>query len=574
MNYPIWLVPGSGLLIAAISVLHVFVSHFAIGGGLFLVVYETIARRRGDPSLLGYVRIHSRFFLLLTLVLGALTGVGIWFTIGLVHPQATSTLIQLFVWVWAVEWTFFATEIAAAMVYYYGWDRLSPRTHLTVGWIYFISAWMSLFVINGILTFMLTPGAWVETGALADAFFNPTFWPALAVRTLICFGLAGLYAMLTASFLADRRLKGEVVRIAAWGWGLPSLVLLAPALAWYAVQAGAAGLPVREVMGVTQPGLAALLGAILSGTPAGGYPPAQTAAFWGLLTVFALGLYFLIAGTAASRLRAVIAVPAMILGLVAFGSFEWIREDLRKPFVLARVMFVNGVRVPLPPAPGRGGMETDAWSLDHLNRAGVLEAARWHAPDPDPEPPDRRLVEGRRVFQLLCRSCHTEQGYLAVRPLVAGRPEGALRTVLDGLSRPVDAAGNPTPWWSPELRIASWRDRRMPPLAGTWEERDALAAYLAWLGGTYRTDANGAEESGLGRQVFEERCMVCHGAEADWPMTRVGAGRSAAQFLELLDRLEELNPIMPPFVGTSDEAQVLAEYLEELAAGPAQEVVR
>ena len=105
MNYPIWGVPASGLFIAVIAVVHVFISHFAVGGGLFLVWYETRARRESDADLLTYVRLHSRFFLLLTLVLGALTGVGIWFTIGLVQPQATSTLIQFFVWGWASEWT-------------------------------------------------------------------------------------------------------------------------------------------------------------------------------------------------------------------------------------------------------------------------------------------------------------------------------------------------------------------------------------------------------------------------------------------------------------------------------------
>ena len=107
-----------------------FVSHFAVGGGLFLVVTEARARRAGDAELLDYVRRHSRFFILLTLVFGAITGVGIWFTIGLVHPSATSSLIQLFVWFWAIEWVFFATEIAAALVYYYGWDRLPRHQHL------------------------------------------------------------------------------------------------------------------------------------------------------------------------------------------------------------------------------------------------------------------------------------------------------------------------------------------------------------------------------------------------------------------------------------------------------------
>ena len=39
MNYPFWEVPviGGGLVIGIIAILHVFVSHFAVGGGLFLL---------------------------------------------------------------------------------------------------------------------------------------------------------------------------------------------------------------------------------------------------------------------------------------------------------------------------------------------------------------------------------------------------------------------------------------------------------------------------------------------------------------------------------------------------------
>jgi len=45
-------------------------------------------------------------------VVGAVTGVGIWFTIGLIAPEATSNLIHTFVWVWAIEWVFFLVEAA------------------------------------------------------------------------------------------------------------------------------------------------------------------------------------------------------------------------------------------------------------------------------------------------------------------------------------------------------------------------------------------------------------------------------------------------------------------------------
>ena len=106
--------------------------------------------------------------MLTTLVAGALTGVGIWFVIGLLNPAATELLIHHFVWGWAIEWTFFVLEILAAILYYSGWKRLSPRAHLALGWVYFAAAWLSLAVINGILSFMLTPGRWLETRSFWD----------------------------------------------------------------------------------------------------------------------------------------------------------------------------------------------------------------------------------------------------------------------------------------------------------------------------------------------------------------------------------------------------------------------
>ncbi|NUM78345.1 hypothetical protein HUU40_28625, partial [candidate division KSB1 bacterium] len=90
MNYPVWDVSfGAGLLIAIVSITHVFVSHFAVGGGLFLVLTEKKAYRENDAALLNWLKTHTRFFVLLTVVFGAISGVGIWFTIALIHPSAT-----------------------------------------------------------------------------------------------------------------------------------------------------------------------------------------------------------------------------------------------------------------------------------------------------------------------------------------------------------------------------------------------------------------------------------------------------------------------------------------------------
>jgi len=227
MHYPFWDQPiGYGVLMAVIAVFHVFVSHFAIGGGLYLVVNEHLARRDGDMARLAFLEKLSKFFAMVTLVAGALTGVGIWFVIGLLAPAATEALIHNYVWGWATEWTFFVVEIAAAMLYFYGWKRLTAKAHLTLGWIYFVAAWLSLAVINGILTFMLTPGRWLVTGDFWQGFFNPTYWPSLVLRTGVCVMLAGLYALLVASRLEAGDFKARTVRQAA-GWAVVGLAVTA-----------------------------------------------------------------------------------------------------------------------------------------------------------------------------------------------------------------------------------------------------------------------------------------------------------------------------------------------------------
>ncbi len=178
-----------------------------------------------------YVRHHSKFFALLTVVLGAVTGVGIWFTIGLVSPEATSSLIHTFVWGWAIEWVLFFVEIAAALIYAYHWDTLDRQTHLIVGWIYFVAAWASLVVINGIITYMLTPGRWLETGKFWDGFFNPTYWPSLWIRTTMAVALAGIFGLVTAMWESSP-LRERVVRWAGW-WLVLGIALLLPLGRWY-----------------------------------------------------------------------------------------------------------------------------------------------------------------------------------------------------------------------------------------------------------------------------------------------------------------------------------------------------
>ncbi|MGH7810140.1 MAG: cytochrome ubiquinol oxidase subunit I, partial [Candidatus Binatia bacterium] len=177
MEFPFWYVPflTAPMLIPLVAVPHVIVAQFAVGAGILLADLVRRAHRDRNAVALDYLRRLARFIVLLTVVFGAVSGVGIWWTIGLASPETTSALIKIFVFGWAAEWTAFVVELVAAFAFYYLWDHLTPREHIIIGWIYAGAAWVSLVLITGITSFMLTSGDWTPERGFFTAFFNPSF---------------------------------------------------------------------------------------------------------------------------------------------------------------------------------------------------------------------------------------------------------------------------------------------------------------------------------------------------------------------------------------------------------------
>lgn len=423
MNYPFWEIPflGGGLLIAGIAVVHVFIAHFAIGGGLFLALAERKATRENDAPLKDFLKTHTRFFVLLTLVLGALTGVGIWFTISTVHPAATSALLHVFLWVWATEWTFFFTEIAAILIYHATWEKLDARRHNLIAWIYFVAAYLSLVAINGILSFMLTPGKWLQTRSLADAFFNPTFIPSALMRTGVAVALGGMFALLTGSWQRDEGLRMRVVKYSGAYMNAAIPFLLVGGL-WYGASVPALS---REI--------------------ATGYAAAVTI-FTTLSVAFAAIIFafgYLLAYRQPQAFSPGLAGLFLALGFLAMGTGEFVREAIRKPYIIYGYMYSNSVIVDQVP---------------ELKLDGYLRGSLWL---PEKEVTHtNELAAGEALFRGQCQMCHTVVGYNPIKPLVKGWSEQQIYEALGHLNT---------------------LKRFMPPFAGNRKERAALAKWLASL---------------------------------------------------------------------------------------------
>lgn len=507
MNFPVWdLAFGAGLLIALVAVLHVFVSHFAVGGGLFLVLTEIRARRKKDMELMEWLKKHTKFFVLATVVFGAVTGVGIWFTIGLISPTATSNLIHIFVWGWAIEWVFFFLEITAALLYLYGWDKLQPRVHEWYGWIYFIAAFASLVVINGIIAFMLTPGQWIKNHQFWSGFFNPAYWPSLVFRFCICLALAGIYALITASVQKNAELKARIVR---WGalWTVPSLALL-PLFGWWYIRK----IP-HDLWVSTQ-----------------GAVPVATGGAW--MACVLLGVTLLLALMALLRPRQLYLAFSLVVALVALGamgSFEFVRESVRLPYVIVNYLYANSVYAAA--MPGDGGFD-----MDNINQKGILKVARWV--DIRTLTKDNQVAAGHQIFRVECESCHTANGYRGLRQTIMKRhwDHATTRAMLGG--------------------TYMMHNRAMPGFAGSDDELDALAAYVNTLAPNPPPLTGNVD----GKTVYENDCSMCHQMTASNPLF-TGLPKNPQVAADALKDLPSLFPVMPDLKLSDAERQALVKWV-------------
>jgi cytochrome bd ubiquinol oxidase subunit I len=440
MHYPWWHVAHltAPMLIAIIATVHVLVSHYAVGGGLFLAVELRHAYRTKDREYLDYLKRHAGFFILVTVVFGAITGVGIWWTIGLASPLATELLIRTFVFGWATEWVFFVIELAAAFIVYYCWGKLAEKTHVAMAGIYAFAAWMSLVLITGITAFMANPGGWLEKSDFWTAFFNPQFIPQTVARTGGALLLTSLYVYLHASLvIKDCRMRDMIGSRSARPALAGAIMITVGGLGWYWLLPASAKVILEGVASLN------ILIALIF-----------------VLTIITFFLLYLGPYRNPGWLSPGFAGALFIFGLAAFSTGEFIREAVRKPYVIYNVVLGNQItpdEVPKYRQQGylNGGIWTKAFVAKTYPQAmaddSIDENKLLELPAAD------RVHVGQLLFEYHCNDCHAAgPGFSAVSSLMQGRSRDQVRNTIEHLD---------TYFF-------------MPPWAGNDAEAELLTDYL------------------------------------------------------------------------------------------------
>jgi mono/diheme cytochrome c family protein len=349
---------------------------------------------------------------------------------------------------------------------------------------------------------MLTPGRWLETGDFWHGFFNPTYWPSLVFRTAICVVLAGVYAMLVASRQKQPEFKARLVRYNAV-WSIVGLVVLVPSFLWYWA-AIPSSIVEQAVERMPMP-IASLNAAYLN---------------VGILALLVVVFGFVIP----KRMSTAIALVLMVFSLSFFGEFEWMRESIRKPYVVYGYMYGNSIE--------KGDEEK-------LMEEGYLANIAFRTGD-----------DGADLYRRACRSCHTIDGYKPLAPVFDGtNPRFIADLVLAGH----ELKGN------------------MPPFFGTNEEAVLIADHI-WQQVDQRPFAQVHGLSGveLGAKVFDVRCGTCHvfGGYNDNRGSLVGLDEG--DYEDILDSGEDYGDGMPDFSGSAEEREALIQYLLTLEEGGGQ----
>ncbi|MBD3266667.1 cytochrome c [bacterium] len=439
MDFPVFHLDffGNRMLIAVIAILHVMINHaMAVGAAPLITLMEWWGVKTGDKRWddLAYKILFVCF--IVTTSIGALTGVGIWASTSLVNPYAIGSLIRVFFWAWFFEWIIFVTEVCLILLYFLTWKKMQNRKglHIAIGVALSVFSWITMAVIVGILGYMMDIGTWNSTKGIIEGFFNPIYFPQLAFRTPWAMMSAGMFALFLTYFFTP---KGDQVRhraiqfLSLWTLVWTPLTVVGAVWYWNVI-------PENMVTNI---------------------PTALLTQNFTKYEEYMVVAIFLMVGTQVlvslwgmakpSWMPRYVLVIPFIFALMLFGTFERVREFIRKPYIIYNYMYANGIRVQDYPL---------------LQAQGILKHSTYVSANQVTD--ENKIRAGRDVFKIACTRCHTVNGLNGIVPKLENM-YGESGWDKEKIKRYVRGMHNAVPY--------------MPPFPGNEEELDAMVQYFLTL---------------------------------------------------------------------------------------------
>ncbi|MFZ4670725.1 MAG: c-type cytochrome [Flavobacterium sp.] len=465
MDFPMfhldWL--NNRMLIAIIAILHVIINHgLAVGFMPFVTWLEQRGVSRSGQDKITDLEWDNMVYkimkvaFIITTTIGAMTGVGIWFSVALVSPASIGSLIRVFYWAWFIEWLVFVTEVVLIMIYFLTWKNSNSSLkakirHINFGWYLSIFSWITMAIIVSILGFMMDPGNWETNKSLLNGFTNPIYLPQLLFRTPTAMLVAGIFGMLLITLFTK---AGSNLRLNAVKYASKWLLLWAP------ISLIGAYIYYNAIPEAMTANMSTAVGTI------------AFSQYYDLLKYFVAGgvgftLFVGIIGVYKTKvLKPYMVIIPVITAIAYLGFFERVREFIRKPYVIGQYMYSNLL------------LEDD---YVVYKQDGILKHATYTSVNEVTE--DNKIEAGKNVFTIACSRCHTAQG---------------VNSILDVFDRMYGSTGKPLDVASMAAYMPNMHTARnfMPEFPGNEKEAEALATYIKYLQQTGDV-LEGAQEEGI-----------------------------------------------------------------------------
>ena len=435
--YPLFYFPqiGSAWLMGITGAIHIMASHTSVGAALLFAFLAHKAYKEDRPELYDYMRKYGMFLLIFSYVVGSITGPGIWNTATVASPRGISALIHNFVWVWATEWVFFVVEVIGVFVLVYTIGKIDRKTHLKITYMFALASISTLFLIIGIISFMMWPGSdiWYQSGSASDAFFGINTFPHMFIRIGFMIVMSAVVGFVISGNLKEIALRTEMTRKLSV-IGMIGGVLILMSFLWY-------------VQTLPQSALD-LFHTVL-------WPANGTSR---IITVSIIAAYLLLA-FALPRIINVPFATAMLAVVLILGIWpgEKMRESMRKPYVAGRYVYSNQII-------GRDVIGKHIKSeMGIIAEKGLLTVSPFIPDRLRTITPENQLEAGKLIAKLACSNCHALEKGAAYRPLpdrFPGQDAATIEVVLTDV-------------------IATGTFSYMPPIKLPEHETKALAAWLA-----------------------------------------------------------------------------------------------
>lgn len=188
------------VVIWIVAQLHLLFAAFVLGAPIFIVVCEYLGVRTRDQR---YERLAKETMKIVAISysLTALFGGAMTFVLVGRYQELANFLFRRFYPVFGIYATLMLVESAIMYLYWYTWDTMRKRVHISIGIALNVVGTIVMFLMNGVGSFMLTPPQSPETASVWQLVNNAT-WTGLNLHRFIAnIAFGGFMVALFAAFM-------------------------------------------------------------------------------------------------------------------------------------------------------------------------------------------------------------------------------------------------------------------------------------------------------------------------------------------------------------------------------------